>query len=382
MKRKVCVVVASRANYGRVKYVMKAIQNHPDLELQLIVGASVLLDRFGNAVRVIENDGFVPIRKIYYVIEGENLETQAKSTGLGIIELSTVFEDIKPDVVITVADRYETMATAIAATYLNIPLAHIQGGEITGNIDELVRHAITKLAHYHFPATEQSRERLIKMGEQPERIVNSGCPSIDTLCHQDLGISNEKMENYKGVGYSIDFTKPYILMIQHPVTTSPEEGRVQVEKTLMALKGRPEQKIVMWPNIDAGSDLVSRGIRIFRDHNSELNFSYYKNFPPEIYNCILKNAICAVGNSSSFIREASFLGTPAVIVGDRQEGREHGGNVVLADYDTEDISVCLEKQIAHGRYASETIFGKGNAGEIIADYLAKVDLSIHKRMTY
>lgn len=382
MKRKVCVVVASRANYGRVKYVMKAIQNHPDLELQLVVGASVLLDRFGNAVRVIENDGFVPTRKIYYVIEGENLETQAKSTGLGIIELSTVFEDIKPDVVITVADRYETMATAIAATYLNIPLAHIQGGEITGNIDELVRHAITKLAHYHFPATEQSRERLIKMGEQPERIVNSGCPSIDTLCHQDLGISNEKMENYKGVGYSIDFTKPYILMIQHPVTTSPEEGREQVEKTLMALKGRPEQKIVMWPNIDAGSDLVSRGIRIFRDHNSELNFSYYKNFPPEIYNCILKNAICAVGNSSSFIREASFLGTPAVIVGDRQEGREHGGNVVLADYDTEDISVCLEKQIAHGRYASETIFGKGNAGEIIADYLAKVDLSIHKRMTY
>ena len=188
MKRKVCVVVASRANYGRVKYVLKAIQAHPDLELQLVVGASVLLDRFGNALRVIEKDGFTPTRKIYYVIEGENLETQAKSTGLGIIELSTVFEDIRPDVVVTVADRYETMATAIAATYLNIPLAHIQGGEITGNIDELVRHAITKMSHYHFPSTEQSRERLIKMGEEPERIVNSGCPSIDTLCHQDLKI--------------------------------------------------------------------------------------------------------------------------------------------------------------------------------------------------
>lgn len=208
MKRKVCVVVASRANYGRVKYVLKAIQAHPDLELQLVVGASVLLDRFGNALRVIEKDGFTPTRKIYYVIEGENLETQAKSTGLGIIELSTVFEDIRPDVVVTVADRYETMATAIAATYLNIPLAHIQGGEITGNIDELVRHAITKMSHYHFPSTEQSRERLIKMGEEPERIVNSGCPSIDTLCHQDLSISNEKMHEYNsGVGYQIDFTK-------------------------------------------------------------------------------------------------------------------------------------------------------------------------------
>lgn len=377
------MVVASRANYGRVKYVLKAIQAHPDLELQLVVGASVLLDRFGNALRVIEKDGFTPTRKIYYVIEGENLETQAKSTGLGIIELSTVFEDIRPDVVVTVADRYETMATAIAATYLNIPLAHIQGGEITGNIDELVRHAITKLSHYHFPSTEQSRERLIKMGEEPERIVNSGCPSIDTLCHQDLSISNEKMQEYNsGVGYRIDFNKPYILMMQHPVTTTPEEGRAQVEKTLAALKDRKEQKIVMWPNIDAGSDLVSRGIRIFRENNSGANFAYCKNFPPEIYNCILKNAICAVGNSSSFIREASFLGTPAVIVGDRQEGREHGGNVVLADYDTEEIARCLDQQIAHGRYESETIFGRGNAGEIIADYLAKVELSIHKRMTY
>lgn len=382
MKRKICVVVASRANYGRVKYVLKAIQEHSDLELQLVVGASVLLDRFGNALRVIEEDGFVPTRKIYYVIEGENLETQAKSTGLGIIELSTVFEDIRPDVVVTVADRYETMATAIAATYLNIPLAHIQGGEITGNIDELVRHAITKLSHYHFPSTEQSRERLIKMGEEPERIVNSGCPSIDTLCHQDLSISNEKMSEYSSVGYKIDFTKPYILMMQHPVTTTPEEGRIQVEKTLAALKDREEQKIVMWPNIDAGSDLVSRGIRIFRENNSTLKFSYCKNFPPEIYNCILKHATCVVGNSSSFIREASFLGTPAVIVGDRQEGREHGHNVMFSEYDTNDIARCLEAQIAHGRYESEMIFGKGNAGEIIADYLAKVELSIHKRMTY
>ena len=129
MKRKICVVVASRANYGRVKYVLKAIEKHPDLELQLVVGASVLLDRFGNAIRVIERDGFVPVRKVYYVVEGENLEAQAKSTGLGIIELSTVFEDLQPDVVITVADRYETMATAIAASYLNIPLGHIQADQ-------------------------------------------------------------------------------------------------------------------------------------------------------------------------------------------------------------------------------------------------------------
>lgn len=382
IKRKICVVVASRANYGRVKYVLKAIEKHPDLELQLVVSASVLLDRFGNSVKVIEEDGFVPVRKVYYVVEGENLEAQAKSTGLGIIELSTVFADIKPDVVITVADRYETMATAIAAVYLNIPLAHIQGGEITGNIDELVRHAITKLSHYHFPATEQSRERLLKMGEEPWRVINSGCPSIDTLCNQDLQISNERMEKYSFVGKKIDFTKPYILMLQHPVTTSPTEGRRQVEESLYALRDRPEQKIVMWPNIDAGSDMVSRGIRIFREHNGNENFAYYKNFSPEDYNALLNNAVCTVGNSSSFIREASFLGTPTIVVGDRQEGRERGRNVIYTDYDRDKIKECLQYQIEHGKYQSEKIFGEGKAGEIIANYLASVELSIHKRMTY
>ncbi|MCQ2519085.1 MAG: UDP-N-acetylglucosamine 2-epimerase [Lachnospiraceae bacterium] len=381
--RKICVVVASRANYGRVKYVLKAIEAHPDLELQLVVSASVLLDRYGRAIRVIEQDGFKPLRKVYYVVEGENLEAQAKSTGLGIIELSGVFEDLKPDVVITVADRYETMATAIAASYLNIPLAHIQGGEITGNIDELVRHAITKLSHYHFPATEESKQRLLKMGEEPWRVVNSGCPAMDTLCHQNLDITPEFLAQIpEFVGHEFDFTKPYILVLQHPVTTTPEEGRRQIEETLYALVDRPEQKLVMWPNIDAGSDMVSRGIRVFRDKHQDCNYAYHKNFSPEIYNCVLNNAVCCVGNSSSFIREASFLGTPTVVVGDRQEGREHGHNVTFCDYDRNQIAQCVEKQIAHGRYEKQEIFGTGRAGEIIADYLANVELSIHKRMTY
>lgn len=382
MKRKICVVVASRANYGRVKYVLKAIQESPRLELQLIVSASMLLDRFGKAVRVLENDGFIPDKKVYYVVEGENLVAQAKSTGLGIIELSTAFQELEPDVVITVADRYETMATAIAASYLNIPLAHIQGGEITGNIDETVRHAITKLAHYHFPATEMSRKRLLRMGEEEWRVLNTGCPSIDTLCHQDLTISNLKMEPYSGVGYQIDFEKPYIIMVQHPVTTTPEDGRHQVEETLQALLERDEQKIVMWPNIDAGSDLVSRGIRIFREKHANSNFGYYKNFPPEIYNSLLNNAACVVGNSSSFIRECSYLGTPAVIVGDRQMGREHGLNVKFAEYDRMNILDSINTQISHGKYEKETIFGNGTAGKAIADYLSSVELSINKRMTY
>jgi len=381
-KRKVCVIVASRANYARVKSVLKAIKERNDLELQLIVGASVLLYRFGKAVDIIRKDGFEPVRSIYYVVEGETLNTQAKSTGLGIIELATAFEDLKPDIVVTIADRFETMATAIAASYMNIPLAHIQGGEVSGNIDEAVRHAVTKLAHLHFPSTDKSLERILAMGEEEWRVKWTGCPSLDLLVNEELSLKDDSFKGYGGVGQPVDFFKPYILMVQHPVTTSYGQGFQQVNETLMALRQRPEQKIVLWPNIDAGSDDVSKGIRVFREQNILLNFHYYRNFSPEDYVCLLNNAGCAVGNSSSFVREGSFLGVPAVLVGDRQSGREFGSNIITVDYDHKQISQAIEKQIRHGRFPSVDLYGDGKAGQRIAEYLATMPLEIRKRMTY
>ena len=376
MKRKICVVVASRANYGRVKYLMKAIQSHPDLVLQVIVGASTLLERFGKAINVIKADGFVPVRSIHYVIEGETLSTQAKSTGLGIVELSSAFEDLQPDMVVTVADRFETMATAIAATYLNIPLVHLQGGEVSGNIDDRVRHAITKLADIHFVATGLSAERVISMGENPRYVFNYGCPAMDILANEDLSISHEQMANYLGVGRPIDWTRPYVLMVQHPVTTSYGRGFEEVSQTLRALKSIPDiQKVVMWPNVDAGSDDVSKGIRHFREFNMTEPIYYYKNFSPEDYARVLNNALCCVGNSSSFIREAAYLGVPTVIVGDRQQGREHGHNVVFANYDVKHIAAQVSAQVVHGRYTPDYLFGQGDAGKRIAAELATTDFS-------
>lgn len=382
-KRKICVVVASRANYGRVKYVMKAIKEHPQLELQLIIGASTLLYRFGKAVDIIKKDGFEPMRSLYYVIEGETLATQAKSTGLGIMELSTAFEDLKPDAVITVADRFETMATAIAASYSNIPLVHIQGGEVTGNIDDRVRHAITKLADVHFVATEQAKERVIRMGEDPKYVFNYGCPAMDILAHEDMSINNIIMNKYGGTGQSINWEQPYILMVQHPVTTSYGQGFEQVLETLEALKKIDDiQKVVLWPNIDAGTDEVSKGIRVFREKNYDANFHYYRNFSPEDYARVLNSAVVAVGNSSSFIREGSFLGTPVVIIGDRQEGREHGENIVFSEYNRKEIYEKIQYQMNHGRYEPTKIFGDGNAGIKIADKLASIEFSLKKSVMY
>jgi UDP-hydrolysing UDP-N-acetyl-D-glucosamine 2-epimerase len=353
---------------------MKAIQAHPDLELQVIVGASTLLERFGKAINVIRADGFTPARSIHYVIEGETLATQAKSTGLGIVELSSAFEDLQPDMVVTVADRFETMATAIASTYLNIPLVHLQGGEISGNIDDRVRHAITKLADIHFVASDLSAKRVISMGEDPRFVFNYGCPAMDVLANEDLSIGNEQMGRYLGVGRPLDWTQPYVLMMQHPVTTSYGHGFEEVSHTLHALKSIGDiQKVVMWPNVDAGSDDVSKGIRHFREFNMSEPIYYYKNFSPEDYARVLNNAVCCVGNSSSFIREANYLGVPSVIVGDRQQGREHGGNVVFARYDREHIAQQVSAQIAHGRYASDQLFGRGDAGVRIAAELASLD---------
>lgn len=383
-KRKICVVITSKQNYGRMKPLLEEIKNHEGLELQLVLGASALLYRYGMFIDVIKKDGFEPLRSLYYIIEGENLITQAKSTGLGIVELSTAFEDLEPDIVVSIGDRFETMATAIAASYINIPLAHIQGGEVTGNIDDSVRHAITKIAHLHFPATEKSAERIIKMGEEPWRVHKVGCPSIDIIVKNNLEINNKEFNSrYKGLGGPIDFSKPFILVIQHPVTTSYGDGREQINETLDALKDRKEQKILIWPNNDAGSDDVAKGIRVFREKNVESNFHYYRAFEPVDYLKLLSNTVCAVGNSSSFIREGSYFGTPSVIIGDRQEMREHSDNIVFSDYSQEEIAKKIDNQIKHGRYSSSNIFGTGNASQKIASILHETELDIiKKRMTY
>jgi UDP-hydrolysing UDP-N-acetyl-D-glucosamine 2-epimerase len=381
-RRKVCVVVFSRANYGRIKSVLRAVKNHPDLELQLIIGASALLYRFGNARDIIEQDGFAPTATVHTIVEGETPTTMAKSTGLGVLELATQFENLKPDVVLTVADRFETIATAIAASYMNIPVAHTQGGEVTGSIDESVRHAVTKLAHIHFPATEQARDFVVRMGEDPATVFLTGCPSIDLVADLDLILPEDIFVRYKGVGAGIDTAKPYLVVLQHPVTTEYGQGFEQVAETLEAVGITDIQTAWFWPNVDAGSDDISKGLRMARELGRTKHIHFYRNFSPEDYARLIANAACLVGNSSSGLREGTFLGVPTVNVGTRQQGREHGPSVVHADYDRHAISEAIRRQIAHGVYPRNFLFGNGTAGEKIAEHLARAQFRIQKRITY
>ena len=381
-RRKICVVVNSRANYGRIKSVLKAVQEHPDLQLQLIVGASALLYRFGNVRQIIEADGFTPDATVYTIVEGETPTTMAKSTGLAIIELATLFENLKPDVVLTVADRFETIATAIAASYMNIAVAHTQGGEVTGSIDESVRHAVTKLAHIHFPATTVAARNLIRMGESPETVHCLGCPSIDAIARLDLALPPDIFTRYLGVGAAIAPGEPYLVVLQHPVTTEYGRGLDQINETLKAVTALDTQTVWLWPNVDAGSDDVSKGLRMWRERYNPKKLHYYRNFSVEDWARLINSAVCVVGNSSSALREGAFLGVPAVNVGTRQQGREHGPNVVHAGYDAGAIEAAARRQMAHGHYERSTLFGDGFAGKRIADVLASAEIRIQKRLVY
>jgi UDP-hydrolysing UDP-N-acetyl-D-glucosamine 2-epimerase len=385
MKRKVCVVITARPSYARIRTAMEAIRDHEGLELQLVVAASALLDRYGNAVTVIENEGFKIDRTVYMIVEGENLVTSAKSTGFGLAELATVFNDLKPDMVVTVADRYETIATSIAAAYMNIPLVHVQGGEVTGSIDEKTRHANTKLADIHLVSCENARVRVEKMGEQPASIFITGCPSIDLA---RMALENEPSDiagvaaRYTGVGAPVDVTRPYMVVMQHPVTTEYNESRQHTEETVEAVNATGYPTLWFWPNVDAGSDGTSKAIRIARENHQLQQAHFYKNMNPLDFLSILINSRGIIGNSSVAIRECSYLGVPAINIGSRQQRRDRGRNVVDVGYNRVEIATAIQNMWNMKERPRDLVYGDGFAGKRIADVLAKAELSIQKMLTY
>jgi UDP-hydrolysing UDP-N-acetyl-D-glucosamine 2-epimerase len=381
--RKVCVVITARPSYARIKTVLQSIEAHPDLQLQLIVAASALLERYGEVVNVIRADGFKPDAVVYMVLEGENLITTAKSTGLGVVELATIFDNIRPDVVISVADRFETIATAIAASYLNIPVAHVQGGEVTGSIDEKVRHAVTKLSSLHFVANRQAADRVIRMGEDPEMVFITGCPSIDLA----EGIQGSMANGfdpfaYAGVGTPFDIRDGYLVVMQHPVTTEYADSASQIQETISAITTLNQPTFWFWPNVDAGSDQISKGLRRFREAGATSKIYFFKNMTPEDFLRLLAGARCLVGNSSVGIRESSYLGVPVVNIGNRQQGRDRARNVIDVGYNADEIVQATRKHLANGRYPSSPLYGDGKAGERIAHILGRVPLSVEKRIAY
>ncbi|MFO1485933.1 MAG: UDP-N-acetylglucosamine 2-epimerase [Verrucomicrobiaceae bacterium] len=384
MPRKVCIVVTARPSYSRIRSTMLSLRDMPDVELQIVLAASSLLDVYGNVAEFVHKDGFVPNARVYNVIDGQSRLTSAKTTGLGMIELATVFDNLQPDMVVTIADRFETMSTAVAAAYMHIPLAHIQGGEITGSIDEKVRHSITKLADTHYVSTDQARDYVIRMGEPPDCVFKTGCPSIDIAADvlKDPDLSVDIFTKYGGVGHILDLASGFIVLMQHPVTNESTAARKQMEATLEAVRRLDLPVLCFWPNLDAGSDGISRAIRIFREKGLDEHFHFFKNMAGNDFLRLLLKSRCIVGNSSVAIRECSFLGVPAVNIGTRQAGREHGPNVLHAGYDVDQIADAVSRQLAHGRHEASHLYGDGQSGPRIAKLLSEVPLETAKKLTY
>ncbi len=381
MKKKIAVVLVNRANYARMKPVMQALQQESDIAMQTICAGSMLLDRYGCARNVVAADGFPVESEVYLQLEGSVPITMVKSIGLAVIEFASEFSRMKPDFVLMIGDRYEAMAAAIAAAYQNICLIHLQGGEISGSIDESTRHAITKLAHYHFPATQRAAEYIVAMGEDPETVFPLGCPTSDVV----LAASNDLPEDVLGrlgVGTAIDFSKPYLLVLFHPVTTDIGHQEEQMEAVLETVRRLNIQTVLLWPNIDAGSDLVSQAIRRFREFHHEFPLHAYKNLPPDVYIPLLNHAACCIGNSSSFVRETSFFGTPVVLVGSRQDGREWSPSVERVDPLQPEIEAAAQRQIAHGRYEVSNLYGGPGVSSRIAAQIAKLRPYAQKQLHY
>ena len=380
-KRKVCVVLVDRANYGRIKPVMTAISQRPELELQVVAAGTMVLERFDQPVNVVRHDGFNVNGEVYLELEGSTPATMAKSVGFGVVEFASEFQRLKPDVVLLIGDRYEMLAAAIAAAYMNICIAHIQGGEVSGSIDESARHAISKFAHFHFPSTERSADYLVRMGERPDSILAVGCPSSDIARTFDSTLTPE-IVNTGGGGSPIDVANPFLLVLFHPTTTEFGGERGQMEAVLEALRRLAMQTVLLWPNIDAGSDHISKAIRSFRVNYQPSWLRNLTNLSPENYLKVLANAACAIGNSSSFVRDAGYFGTPVVLVGNRQEGRETDAHVTRVAPTADEVFAVAKSQLAHGRYAPSKLYGDGYVSERIAQGLCELKPYIQKRLHY
>lgn len=385
-KRKICVVTTNRADYSRLKTVLQSIKERDYMKLMLFVAGSHLLRSYGETIKEIENDGFKIDYKMHTEVEGRVPVTMAKSTGAAVTELANAFYNFRPDLVVVHGDRFEALAAATAASLMNIFVAHIQGGEVTGTIDEHLRHAITKLSHLHFPSTEEAKQRIIKMGEHPDRVHAVGCPASDLLLRVPKLTSAQLKKAIfpyaKKADWRKKFSPDFFLFIYHPVTTEFDTAEEKLSEVLTALESFKQSLIMLWPNIDAGSEkLVDRLKEFEREHDGRVGI--FPNFPFEIYANIVRHTRVMIGNSSSGVREACYFGTPVVNVGTRQEGRERARNVIDAGYDTDEIVRAIQKQLGAGRYSPQYLYGEGNSGKRIADVLATIDISnVQKRITF
>lgn len=378
---KICIILTTRGNYAKMKSTMKNILYNNDLTLQIVLGDSIQDQRFGEYRPIIENDGFKIDEQINFLPKGDKLENIAFSAGQLTSRLSKTFSKLNPDIVLIIADRFEALSVAHAAVCMNKLIVHLEGGEVSGSVDERIRHAISKLAHIHLPSNKNAEERLIKMGEIRENIYVVGTPSLDLLNDINLNdkTSLQKILNQKLKNSLINLDNKYLVVSQHSVVTEYESSLFQINETMQALKSFEIPVIWILPNMDSGQKEI---VSFVKQHKTKLNIKVIPSLEMELYAVLLKNCLCLIGNSSSGIRECEFLGTPVVNIGTRQNGRLRGKNVIDTNHSSKEIKKAIEYQINHGRYESDFIYGDGKSGKKIVKVLSNVKINLDKTISY
>jgi len=367
--RKVFVVVERRADYSRYKPILQKLKEDPFFEIYLVVTGICLLETHGKDVNYIREDGFEINAEIpMFVKNGEDTGTEmVRSMSRVMFHLANELEQVKPDIVLSGFDIGANFAVTVAAAHMNIPVAHIQGGEVTGSIDESLRHAMSKFAHIHFPATDLSKQRLIRMGEKPESIFVVGCPSIDVLVNTPF-IPKEEIEKI----LDIDLSKPTVLMIQHPVTTEWMNAFDQIRETVEAIKTSQLQCVALLPNNDAGYSSIIEYIKLN-------NIKWFPSLPTGIFVNLYRNVSALIGNSSSGIHETPTLKIPAINIGTRQQGRERTENVIDVPYNRSKILEAIRKAVFDEEFRKRVQnivnpYGDGTSAGKIVNILKRISL--------
>ena len=393
-KRIIAIFTGNRAEYGLQYPILRAVDKHPDLEYRLIVSGAHLDSSFGRTLEEIRKDGFRIDAEVKIEMDAGSLFSTAQAIGSGIVEISKALAQIKPDMMVVYADRFEGLAAIIASSQMNIPTAHIEGGDLTegGALDDSVRHAMTKLSHLHFTTNQQATNRILGMGEESWRVHTVGFPAIDLISEGRYASSDEIS---KSLG--LDLSRPVVLFTQHSVTTEFDQAVSQLEPSLGALEEFANdgvQVILTYPNNDAGGRQIIERLEAFRAKTID-NIQVHRSLGRHIYHGVLALAkdptirIACVGNSSSGLKETPAFGCPTVNIGSRQEGRLRGMNVVDAGYNSQDIMGAIKRCLFDGDFRedcrkAENPYWLGDAGPKIAKTLADVALNqdlIRKKMT-
>lgn len=383
-KYNLTIYIGSRANYSSLKILIKKLNKSENVNLNIICGGPGVSIKYGNMHKLLHEDGITNYRLCPFIFEGTSLDIMTKSVGFGIIETTNILKETKTDLLLVVGDRYDVLSLVIAASMMNIKIAHTMGGELSGTIDEMIRHAITKFAHIHFPANEDAKNRIIKLGEDEKYVLNYGCPRMDiikNILQTDLSkdfFSNFFIRNKSKLNKNFILVKNnYLICIFHPVTTDYKNNGIYCLNLLNALNRIQKDVILIWPNSDAGSDLISKEIRKFMDNSIEstINISCIINLPLEEFIPLLNNSLCLVGNSSTGIRDCGFMGVPVVNIGDRQQNRLCSENVIHSNNDENDIYEKLLIQINKGKYKKDLLYGDGNTCNKIFNYLENLDIN-------